>query len=148
MKIFKNKNDKIYEYEDDVPEEFLDEKIEELGLTEISEEEANAIRNPPLTQEELEAKMISDGETLVEAHIQAPVDAYNAANGVKFAHAHSCANYKDEINYIHQPFCLEAWNFNVAVWEASRLIQIDILAGTIPEPTPEEFITMLPVFGA
>lgn len=102
---------------------------------------------PEPTQAEIITQMIADGERLIEAHIQKPIDEYNLANGVNFAHAHTCANYKDEVGYAHQAFCQQAWSFNVAVWEAGRLIQTDVLAGTIPAPTSEEFITMLPVFG-
>jgi len=108
----------------------------------------DSFSNPTKTPEQIIAKMIEDGEIIIQAHIQTPIDEYNLANGVKFAHAHTCANYKDEVGYIHQEFCQQAWSFNVATWEAGRLIQIDVLAGTITAPTPEEFIAMLPVFGA
>lgn len=89
---------------------------------------------------------IKNAESSVEKHIQDPIDIYNIANGVKFAHAHSCANYKDMTGYAHQQFCIDIWDFNVAVWEAARTIQVDVLTNTIPQPTPEEFVAMLPVF--
>jgi hypothetical protein len=143
MKYFKDKNNEVWAYEDEVK----DEQIAN-GLISITETEFNAIVNPPLTQEQIIAQMITDGESIIIAHIQKPIDDYNATNGTAFAHAHTCANYKDETGYTHQAFCQQAWSFNVTVWEAGRAIQTDVLAGTIPAPTAEEFKAMLPVFGA
>jgi hypothetical protein len=110
MKFYKDNNGKPFAYEDDVK----DEQIAN-GLTSITEEEFNTIVNPPLTQEEIIAQMIADGESIIIAHIQKPIDDYNATNGTAFAHAHTCANYKDESGYTHQAFCQQAWSFNVAV---------------------------------
>ena len=91
---------------------------------------------------------IKNAESIVEKHIQKPIDEYNLANGVKFANAHSCANYRDISGYAHQQFCIDAWTFNAATWEKARSIQTDVLTGTIQQPTREELIAMLPVFGA
>lgn len=59
MKYFKDKNNEIYAYED----EATDEQIKE-GLTPISEEEFNALINPPKSEEELlnEAKELKINE--------------------------------------------------------------------------------------
>ena len=99
-----------------------------------------------LLDEEALKKLVADGEALVEAHIQEPIDAYNKAHSVKFRDAHSCANYKDEATYPHHLFCADAWAFNVAVWEASRAIQVQVFTEVIPQPTAEEFKAMLPVY--
>ena len=50
MKNYKTKNNEIYSYEDDVPKDFLDAKIKELGLTLISDEELTEMRKPTLEQ--------------------------------------------------------------------------------------------------
>ena len=50
MKNYINKNNEIYSYEDDVPKEFLDAKIVELGLTPISDEDLAELRKPTLEQ--------------------------------------------------------------------------------------------------
>ncbi|TKX33043.1 DUF4376 domain-containing protein [Campylobacter taeniopygiae] len=59
MKYFIDKNNQIYAYEDEV----ADEQIKE-GLTPISEEEFNALINPPKSEEELlnEAKELKINE--------------------------------------------------------------------------------------
>ena len=137
MKYYKNTNN----------ETFVDPILaNHTGLVEITESEFLAIANPPKTVEQIQAELIASGEALVEAHIQEPIDAYNKANGVKFKDAHSCANYKDEATYPHHLFCADAWAFNVAVWEASRAIQVQVFTEVIPQPTAEEFKAMLPVY--
>ena len=40
MKKYKNTNNEIYAYEDDVSEELLNQRIKELGLIPISDDEA------------------------------------------------------------------------------------------------------------
>ena len=50
MKRYKNKNNEIYAYEDDVSEELLNQKIKELGLTPISDEEANKLLEPKIDE--------------------------------------------------------------------------------------------------
>ena len=43
MKNYKNNNNEIYSYEDEVSKDFLDAKIKELGLTPISDDEIESI---------------------------------------------------------------------------------------------------------
>ena len=50
MKYYKNKNNEIYAYEDDVSEEFLNQKIKELGLTPISDDEAKKLLEPKVDE--------------------------------------------------------------------------------------------------
>lgn len=50
MKRYKNKNNEIYAYEDDVSEELLNQRIKELGLTPISDEEASKLLNPKIDE--------------------------------------------------------------------------------------------------
>ncbi|WP_103643583.1 hypothetical protein [Campylobacter concisus] len=50
MKYYKNKNNEIYAYEDDVSEELLNQKINELGLTPISDDEANKLLKPKVDE--------------------------------------------------------------------------------------------------
>ena len=50
MKYYKNSNGEIYAYEDDVSEKFLNQKIKELGLTSISDEEANKLLEPKIDE--------------------------------------------------------------------------------------------------
>jgi len=94
-------------------------------------------------------KSVLEAEQLVEVHIQAPIDTYNATHGVKFGSVHNCANYINTPTYEHYQFCVDVWAFNVLVWETSRQIQKDIISGAIEQPeTPEAFIALLPVWGA
>nr|DAR91255.1 MAG TPA: hypothetical protein [Caudoviricetes sp.] len=50
MKRYKNKNNEIYAYEDDISEELLNQRIKELGLTSISDEEANKLLEPKVDE--------------------------------------------------------------------------------------------------
>ena len=109
---------------------------------EITEKEANDCYTLIEYNEIQEA--ITTGEMLIEKYIQSYINTYNSNNGVKFNNVHNCANYKDELGYTHQVFCLKVWNFNIQVWEAGRLIQSDIISGNSPIPTKEEFKMMLP----
>lgn len=46
MKRYKNKNNEVFAYDDDISEELLNQRIKELGLTPISDEEASKLLEP------------------------------------------------------------------------------------------------------
>jgi hypothetical protein len=50
MKRYKNKNNEIYAYEDDISEELLNQRIKELGLITISDDEANKLLEPKVDE--------------------------------------------------------------------------------------------------
>ena len=50
MKYYKNKSNGIFAYEDDVSKELLNQRIEELGLIPISDEEANKLLEPKVDE--------------------------------------------------------------------------------------------------
>ena len=50
MKRYKNANNEIYAYEDDVSEELLSQRIKELGLIPISDEEASKLLEPKVDE--------------------------------------------------------------------------------------------------
>ena len=50
MKRYKSANNEIYAYEDDVSEEFLDQKTKELGLTPINDDEAKKLLEPKVDE--------------------------------------------------------------------------------------------------
>ena len=50
MKYYKDENNEIYAYEDDVSEELLNQKIKELGLTSISDDEAKKLLEPKIDE--------------------------------------------------------------------------------------------------
>ena len=50
MKYYKNSQNQIYAYEDGVSEELLNQRIKELGLTSISDEEANKLLEPKIDE--------------------------------------------------------------------------------------------------
>ena len=52
MKYYKNKNNEIFAYEDDISEEFLNQRIKELGLTPISYEEASKLLEPKIDEQD------------------------------------------------------------------------------------------------
>lgn len=59
MKYYKNRNSEIYAYEDDISEEFLNQRIKELGLTPISDDDANKLLEPKVDEK---AKQLSQLE--------------------------------------------------------------------------------------
>ena len=50
MKYYKNKNSEIYAYEYNVSEELLNQRIKELGLTPISDDEAKKLLEPKVDE--------------------------------------------------------------------------------------------------
>ena len=50
MKRYKNKNNEIFAYEDDVSEELLNQRIKELGLIPISDDEAKKLLEPKVDE--------------------------------------------------------------------------------------------------
>ena len=50
MKQYKNKNNEIFAYEDDVSKELLNQRIKELGLIPISDEEASKLLEPKIDE--------------------------------------------------------------------------------------------------
>ncbi|MBE2986658.1 hypothetical protein CCAL12920_08280 [Campylobacter sp. RM12920] len=66
MKYYKNKNNEIYAYDDDVSDEFLNVKIAELGLKKLSKKEEQELNKPKEpTLEEIKAKFLSDIDTIL-----------------------------------------------------------------------------------
>lgn len=52
MKRYKNANNEIYAYEDDISEELLNQRIKELGLILISDDEANKLLEPKIDEQD------------------------------------------------------------------------------------------------
>ncbi len=50
MKRYKNTNNECFAYEDDISEELLNQRIKELGLTPISDDEANKLLEPKVDE--------------------------------------------------------------------------------------------------
>lgn len=59
MKYYKDENNEIFAYEEDVSEKFLNQKIKELGLTPISDEEAKKLLEPKIDEK---AKQLAEIE--------------------------------------------------------------------------------------
>lgn len=51
MKQYKNKNNEIFAYEDDISKELLNQRVKELGLTPISDEEASKLLKPKIDEQ-------------------------------------------------------------------------------------------------
>lgn len=52
MKYYKNKNSGIYAYEDNVSKEIINQRVKELGLTPISDEEASKLLEPKIDEQD------------------------------------------------------------------------------------------------
>lgn len=50
MKQYKNQNNEIFAYEDDISKELLNQRVKELGLTPISDDEANKLLEPKVDE--------------------------------------------------------------------------------------------------
>nr|DAO67331.1 MAG TPA: hypothetical protein [Caudoviricetes sp.] len=80
MKYYKNKNNEIYGYEDDVSKEFLTQKIKELELTPLTQkelDELNKLYEP--SPEELELEELSEAIKEVEYEIRRAIIIGNDA---------------------------------------------------------------------
>ena len=58
MKQYKNKNNEIFAYEDTVSKELLNQRVKELGLTPISDEEASRLLEPKIDEQDQELAQI------------------------------------------------------------------------------------------
>ena len=52
MKKYKNQNNEIFAYEDDISKELLNQRVKELGLTPISDDEANKLLEPKIDEQD------------------------------------------------------------------------------------------------
>ena len=52
MKYYKNKDSEIYAYEEIVKDELIGQKVKELGLTPISDDEANKLLEPKIDEQD------------------------------------------------------------------------------------------------
>lgn len=60
MKYFKDKNNQIHAYEDDVSEELLNQRIQELGLTPLTQKELDELNKPKeISLEELKLNKLA-----------------------------------------------------------------------------------------
>ena len=74
---------------------------------------------PPMSLEEARFHF----EELTTNLIQSKVYEYNFINKTAFGNIHSCANYRFDTNYTHQPFCAKVWDWNVRLWDTVRAWQ-------------------------
>ena len=70
MKYHKNKSNEIYAYEDDISEELLNQRIKELGLTPISDEEASKLLEPKVDEKTKQLAEIQAEIAECENHIR------------------------------------------------------------------------------
>lgn len=70
MKRYKNANNEIYAYDDDVSEELLSQRIKELGLIPISDDEANKLLTPKVDEKAEQLAEIEAEIAECENHIR------------------------------------------------------------------------------
>ena len=70
MKYYKNKNNEIYAYDDDISQELLNQRIKELGLTPISDDEANKLLEPKVDEKTKQLAEIQAEIAGCENHIK------------------------------------------------------------------------------
>ena len=137
-----------YHKENNLDYIFINRKLVDLN-TEV-DEEGNQVGEPDFgepTAEEKVNQARADMVKAVEEYIQSEVNKYNEANGVMFKDIDACAKYTTVPTYTHYQFCVDVITWNVNVWETSRAIEAEVLAGNRQIPTVEELVLELPVFG-
>ena len=70
MKRYKNKNNELFAYEDDGSEELLNQRIKELGLIPISDDEANKLLEPKVDEKAKQLAEIEADISECENHIR------------------------------------------------------------------------------
>ncbi|WP_460178842.1 hypothetical protein [Campylobacter concisus] len=70
MKRYKNKNNEVFAYDDDVSEELLNQRIKELGLIPISDDEANKLLEPKIDEQDKQLAEIEAEIAECENHIK------------------------------------------------------------------------------
>ncbi|WP_109146903.1 hypothetical protein [Campylobacter concisus] len=70
MKKYKNQNNEIYAYEDDISKELLNQRVKELGLTPISDEEASKLLEPKIDEQDKQLAEIEAGIAECENYIR------------------------------------------------------------------------------
>lgn len=70
MKYYKNKNNEIFAYDNDVSEKLLNQRIKELGLTPISDDEANKLLEPKIDEKTKQLAEIEADISECENHIR------------------------------------------------------------------------------
>ena len=70
MKYYKNKNNEVFAYEDDVSEELLNQRIKELGLTPISDDETKKLLEPKVDEKTKQLAEIQAEIAECENHIR------------------------------------------------------------------------------
>nr|DAX94953.1 MAG TPA: hypothetical protein [Caudoviricetes sp.] len=58
MKQYKNQKNEIFAYEDNVSKEIINQRVKELGLTPISDEEASKLLEPKIDEQDQELAQI------------------------------------------------------------------------------------------
>ena len=69
MKKYKNTNNEIYAYEDDISKELLNQRIKELGLTPISDDEAKKLLEPKIDELTTKLALKEANNTVVKADL-------------------------------------------------------------------------------
>ena len=70
MKRYKNQNNEIFAYENSVSQELLNQRIKELGLTPISDDEAKKLLEPKIDEKAKQLAEIEADISECENHIR------------------------------------------------------------------------------
>ena len=70
MKKYKNQNNEIFAYEDNVSKEIINQRVKELGLIPISDEEASKLLEPKIDEQDKQLAEIEADISECENHIR------------------------------------------------------------------------------
>lgn len=84
------------------------------------------------------------GTDMTSQAIQAEIDSYNALHNIALESVHNAESYSRMMTYTHQPFCLQVWEWSVALWEHMRAWQ-GTLTGIPTEAEIQAKINELPL---
>lgn len=83
----------------------------------------------PLTEEEIQEKLVSDITLGINNLIQEELNIYNKANNMQFTDIDSVQKYLNYPNYSHYNFCKAITDWTIQLWEEAREKQEKIILG-------------------
>ena len=131
MKYLKNDKNEVFAFEADGSQDaFIP-----AHLVPITEAEADAIRFPPPTKEQQEAAVVA----AVQSHLDAP------AHALGYDDIKTAVTYADEPSvplFQQQGQAFRSWRS--LVWAKCYTVLAQVDSGSIPAPTIDELVAMLP----
>lgn len=130
MKYYKDANNEVYAFEDDGSQDaFIPE-----NLVKITEKQANSLRNPPETNEQIIARL----EKAVDSYLD------GEAKSLHYESIKTIVSYRDDHNPKFKAEGVAGYKLRSAVYTSSIQLIEDVTKGLKEVPTESELISSLP----